>query len=113
MRPDEIAARYWAEDLTWYSAPEWPNVENVSGRENVLRLLHEDLIDYIGHFRLDVTEHIDLGARLLVGFTLRGEGASSGAPVEMVLYHVVSVRDGRVYLVRNYADRTQAIAEGQ
>jgi ketosteroid isomerase-like protein len=45
---------------------------------------------------------------LWIRFT--GHGAASGIPLEMVLAHVVTLRDGKAASVVEYSDRDEALA---
>jgi ketosteroid isomerase-like protein len=50
------------------------------------------------------------GRRLLVDLRVRGTGAATGAPVDLVVHHVVELRDGRLYRIAGYLDRAAARA---
>jgi ketosteroid isomerase-like protein len=54
---------------------------------------------------LAIEEH---GDKLLVELRVRGIGAASGAPVDLVVHHVVEFRDDRLYRIRGFLDPVSA-----
>ena len=54
-------------------------------------------------------ELIDAGERVISSVRFTGRGKASGAPVEMTLISVSSLRDGLIYRVRNYPDMAAAL----
>ena len=50
------------------------------------------------------------GTKLLVDLQIRGTGAATGAPIDLVIHHVVELREGKLYRIAGYLDRTAAQA---
>ena len=59
--------------------------------------------------RIEPVELIDAGEQVIGSVRLTGRGKSSGAPVELTLISVGSLRDGLIYRVRNYPDMAAAL----
>jgi ketosteroid isomerase-like protein len=53
---------------------------------------------------------IDAGEQVINSVRFTGRGKASGAPVELTLALVGSVRDGLIYRIPNYPDMATALA---
>ena len=61
-------------------------------------------------FQVDVDELIEAGEGVIVAaITLHGHGAGSGVQVDQRFFHVFELRDGRVWRVREYTERAEAL----
>jgi ketosteroid isomerase-like protein len=61
-----------------------------------------------------VQEMIDVGEHVLVCHRMRGRGRDSGVEVDLVLWQLVSVRDGKLVRMYDYTTREEALeAVGQ
>jgi ketosteroid isomerase-like protein len=74
---------------------------------------HEGVRRYLGtmeeEFDVEPVELIDAGEQVMSSVRISGRGKTSGAPVELTLISVGSLRDGLIYRVRNYPDIAAAL----
>jgi ketosteroid isomerase-like protein len=83
-------------DVAWHDDPQLPDATTSKGIDTVVARFAE-LLDVIGHFRIELQETGDLedGRHYsVVSVTVRGQG--SGAVVEDDHLHVLRVEDGLV-----------------
>jgi ketosteroid isomerase-like protein len=67
------------------------------------------LLDPFDDVRLEIDELIEADDQtVVVVFRIRARGKASGAPVEMRLAHVVTLRDGRAVRMKAYLDPEEA-----
>jgi ketosteroid isomerase-like protein len=66
-------------------------------------------VDVGGHMKIHVEECIDAGDEVFVRWQAHVRGASSGAPAEGSMYHVSTVKDGKLVRLRQYLDRDKAL----
>jgi ketosteroid isomerase-like protein len=67
------------------------------------------LLDEFEDVRIEPVEFIDAGEQVIVIIRISGRGKRSGAPVELTLVSVGSVRNGKTIQVRNYPSREEAL----
>jgi ketosteroid isomerase-like protein len=61
-------------------------------------------------FHVDVDEFIEVGDGVVVAaFTAHGRGAESEMHVDQQLFHVCELRNGKVFRVREYLERDEAL----
>jgi uncharacterized protein len=70
----------------------------------------EMLREAFGDFTWDPLEYDDLGDHVLVVTQFIAEGRGSGVPVEVTVYNVWTVRQGKLSRVRGYLNRSDALA---
>jgi uncharacterized protein len=68
------------------------------------------LRDSFGDFTWEPLEYADLGEHVLVDTKFIAEGRESGVPVEVTVYNLWTVRQGKVTRVRGYLNRSEALA---
>jgi ketosteroid isomerase-like protein len=67
------------------------------------------LLEPFADIRMDIDELIETDDEtVVVVFRIRARGKASGAPVEMRLAHVITVRDGKAVRVKAYLDPEEA-----
>ena len=100
--------RYYDPEIEWTSTGDY--IEHATYRG------HEGLRRYIGSMeaeftdlRIEPVELIDAGEQVISSVRFTGRGKASGAPVELTLISVSSLRDGRIYRARNYPDMASAL----
>jgi ketosteroid isomerase-like protein len=59
-------------------------------------------------FETSVGAVVERGDRLLYSVGLRGRGRASGAPFEAEIFHLTTVRDGRIVRIEGFSDRESA-----
>jgi ketosteroid isomerase-like protein len=102
------AAGWWHEDIEWHDPPEFPDAGIHRGIEAAKAAL-QGYVDVGGHMKIHVDECIDAGDEVFVRWQARVRGASSGAPAEGSMYHVFTVKDGKLVRLRQYLDRDAAL----
>ena len=87
----------------------------IEGEESVFRG-HEgisrwwdDLDDLYANLSSEILEVRDLGERLVVVFVIRSDAKGSGVAGEETLAQVVTVREGKVFQVRDYLSPEEAL----
>jgi ketosteroid isomerase-like protein len=98
-------------DTEWRTAADEPNPETYRGHEGVRRFAAEISEAWTGRFEDVVTfeDFIDLGDWVVVPWTARLRGRSSGIEVEVSETYAVSVEDGRIVRVHEYRTTQEAI----
>jgi ketosteroid isomerase-like protein len=75
----------------------------------------EGLKQFMGWFgefsgaRAEINELIDAGGQVLVGITARGRGKQSGVESGWRLWHVWTLRHGKIVHGQGFTDRAQAV----
>ncbi len=97
------------QDVEWISIPGFlPDAQDYRGHEGVVRWFEKiGEISDDAHWEAD--EVIDAGKRIFVATTVRGRGRSSRAPVEISVFHAVTVAHGKVVRFESYLQREQAL----
>ena len=119
----DVAERYWSEylapeidrlfteDVAFHSHFEGPNGRNVyTGREG-LRTWADDVHDVFAEFRRHNSDWQPLGDdALIMHQRIVATGRDSGADIELGLWVLWLIADGRVTELRTFADRYEAEA---
>jgi ketosteroid isomerase-like protein len=68
------------------------------------------LLEPFDEFEIEPDDFLEApDGRVVVLFRVRGRGKASGAPVEMQLAHVVTLRDGKAVHLKAYLDPDEAL----
>jgi ketosteroid isomerase-like protein len=96
-----------------------PDVEYRAAREDPDSAVHHGLdavraqyaswVDAYPDLAADPLEAKDGGDNVFLWLRFSGHGEGSGAPVEMELAHVLTMRDGKVARIAEYSDRAEAL----
>ena len=97
-----------APDFGLEEAAEIPDPERFTGRDAFIANMAK-LEESFEELRLEPLEIIDLGERIIVVVSMRGQGRGSGAPVEMTFVQLWSLRDGKAVSLRDYATKAEAL----
>jgi ketosteroid isomerase-like protein len=100
--------RYFDPEIEWTSTGEWIERETYRGHEGVRRYLGSIEAE-IEDLRGEPVELIDAGDQVISSVRISGRGKASGAPVELTLISVASLRYGLVYRIRNYPTMAAAL----
>jgi ketosteroid isomerase-like protein len=95
-------------EIEWTSTGDYIERATYRGHDGLRRYLgtmEEEFKD----LRIEPVELIDAGQQVISSVRFTGRGKASGAPVEMTLISVGSLRDGLIYRVRNYPDMAAAL----
>ena len=95
-------------DIEWEVAPEHPAATTHRGIDAV-RAYHEDWRNTLHGLRIDLRSVAARGDRVLAVCGLRGEGAESGADVEVEIAVLTTFRDGRAIRVEEFLDPDEAM----
>ena len=105
---EEALFAFFDADVDLSPIEELPGVELYHGHDGVRRYF-ETTREVFGVFGWEPLELVDLGDDVLAVTRFHAEGRDSGIPVEVVIYNVFTVRNGRVVRVRGSLDRTSAL----
>jgi ketosteroid isomerase-like protein len=90
--------------------PFYPGLEPVyRGWEGYLRWLQQAVIEPFQEFEIITDRLEDLGDQVLASIRLRGTGRGSGVKVEMEIFQLVAIRDGRLSRRRIFHARDEAL----
>jgi ketosteroid isomerase-like protein len=104
-----VADQFWSERIEWRDDPSVPDAATFRGREEVREHIR-DRVDVLGHFRIDTERVVDCGGdRVLVVYTVRGEGGQSGVPWNMRMGQLLRFEGDRVVDVQDYLDTAEAL----
>jgi ketosteroid isomerase-like protein len=70
----------------------------------------EQTLELFDDFAIDIEEVFDAGEEVVLFLRYRGRGKESGAAVEVDMAHVLTMKDGMAVRLRQYLDRTEALA---
>jgi uncharacterized protein len=104
-RPD---LGFWHEDAEYHAAREDPDSAIHRGIDAIRRQFerwHEAYPD----LKVDPLESRGIGDQVFLWVRFAGHGAASGAPMEMELAHVYTMRDGKAARVVEYYDKAEAL----
>ena len=100
--------RYYDPEIEWTSTGDYIERATYRGHEGLRRYLGS-MEGEFDDLRVEPVELIDAGERVISSVRFTGRGKASGAPVEMTLISVGSLRAGLIYRVRNYPDMASAL----
>ncbi len=90
--------------------PVWPGLRPVYvGHEGFTQWLQEAILEPWQTFENEVRDYEDFGDHVLMLSRRRGAGRLSGAAVDMPLYNLFTVRDGKIVRRRIYQARAEAL----
>ena len=95
-------------DIEWEVAPEHPAATTHRGIDAV-REYHEDWRNTLRGLRIDPRSVAASGDRVVTVCGLRGEGAESGADVEVEIAFLTTFRDGKAVRVEEFLDPDEAM----
>lgn len=107
-REHEPAFELLHPDILWHTRADLPDTATHRGHDGAATLMAE----WFGAFedlRVDVEELIDAGDRVVVVLRLHGRARGSAREVDMSETHVLTMRDGKVAEVHEYATKAEAL----
>ena len=99
-------------DIEWRTTDAVPFEGTYRGIDEFLRGMSE-WTEPFDDLTTAVEEMTDVGEQVLVRHRMRGRGRDSGAEVDLVLWQLVSVRDGQLVRMHDYNTREEALAQLQ
>ena len=100
--------RYYHPEVEWTSTEDYIERATYRGHEG-LRRYFGTMEEQFNDLRIDPVELIDAGEQVVGSVRFTGRGKASGAPVELTLISVGSLRDGLIFRIRNYPDMASAL----
>lgn len=104
----EAAIELLHDEAELHQAPEQPGGGSYYGKQEFARGAAEWLSEFEPGFQYVIEELVDAGGCLLACVRLRGRGAKSGIEVEMEVFHVYEVRDGKAFRCRVFLNESDA-----
>jgi ketosteroid isomerase-like protein len=105
----ETLRTFLAPDIEWRTTPDVPFMGNYAGIEAFLRGMGE-WTSAFEDVTTEIEEMIDAGENVIVRHRMRGRGRDSGVEVDLAIYQVVAVRDGKLTRMHDYSTREEALA---
>ena len=99
---------YWLPDAEYHAARDDPDSAIHRGIDAVRRQF-ASWVEAYPDLRVEPVEARASGNKVFLWVRFTGHGAASGAPLEMELAHVITLRDGRVARTVEYFDRNEAL----
>jgi ketosteroid isomerase-like protein len=109
--PTAMARNVWHPEIVWHDPPESPDAGVFHGAEAVARHLGERR-QAVGRSVAEVKNawSVDESEDVLLELSLHSKGQSSGVPLDVSLFHVIRLDEGRVIETREYLRREEALA---
>jgi hypothetical protein len=108
---DAVAAGFWAESITWHDDPGIPDAATYSGRDRVCEHIR-DRVEVLGNFQIATERVADIGeGRVLVVYTVGGQGGRSGTPWEIRMAQTLTFLDDRVVEVQDHLDADAQVGQ--
>ena len=99
---------FFTPDAEFHAAREDPDSAVHRGLETV-RAQYARWVDAYPDLTVDPVEARAAGDKVFLFGRFSGHGEASGAPVEMELAHVLTMRNGKVARIAEYFDRAEAL----
>jgi uncharacterized protein len=96
-------------DIEWRTTPDVPFLGNYRGIDEFLAAMNE-WTEPFDELTTTVEEISDMGDCAIVRHRMRGRGTDSGAETDLVLWQVVTVRDGQLATMYDFNNREEALA---
>jgi ketosteroid isomerase-like protein len=101
--------RFIAPDIEWRTTPNVPFLGTYHGVDDFFHGMSE-WTDSFDEITTEVKEVVDAGERAVVHHRMHGRGRDSGVDVNLAIWQVVSVRDGQLAQMHDYATRDEALS---
>jgi ketosteroid isomerase-like protein len=108
VRDNETALSLYDPDVEM-EIPDFAGTVRVYRGTDGVQAWYRDLLEAVTDFTATVDEWIDGGSEVIAVLRVSGYGRKSGAPFERREAHVWSVRDGKLWRLRTYEDRSEAL----
>ena len=95
-------------DIEWRTTPDVPFLGNYRGIDQFLAAMNE-WTEPFDELTTTVEEMIDAGDCVVVRHRMRGRGTDSGVETDLVLWQVVSVENGQLTRMHDFANREDAM----
>jgi uncharacterized protein len=95
-------------EIEWRTTAEVPFLGTYRGIDEFLRGMNE-WTEAFDDLTTSVEDMTEVGEHVLVCHRMHGRGTGSGAEVDLVLWQLVSVRDGQLVRMYDYSSRDEAL----
>jgi ketosteroid isomerase-like protein len=102
------SANAWHADGVYVNSSDDPDPGTHDGLDAITKQF-QTWIDAYPDLRVDPLEILVNGDRVLVWARWSGHGAGSGIPIEMEMAQVVTIDNGKIRRIEEYADRAEAL----
>ena len=99
---------YWHADAEYHAAREDPDSAVHRGIDAIRRQF-ASWVEAYPDLKVEPLQARACGDKVFAWVRFSGHGAASGAPLEMEMAHVITMRDGRVSRTVEYFDRAEAL----
>jgi len=106
---EQAIYEYLDPDIELTAIEELPGNETHYGHAGVHDWF-QTLREAFGDFTWEPQEYVDLGEHVLIATRFIAEGLGSGVPVEVTVYNLWTVRQGKAVQIRGYLNREDALA---
>ena len=104
----EAALRFLDPEIEWITTGLFVEPGTYRGHEGVLQYIGGAAAEF-EDVHSEPHELIDAGEEVVVPVRISGRGRHSGAPVDLKMTIVASLRDGMIVRIRNYAEKADAL----
>jgi ketosteroid isomerase-like protein len=105
----DAAADYWDPEIDWRAIEGAPDDVGVMHGRAALRRYYEQWYETFDDLRAEPDELTDAGDHVVAAVHVTGRMKESDAEIDMQLWIVYSLRDGKVIRGREYATRQEAL----
>ena len=105
---EALTGRYLDPEIEWRTTTDVPFQGTYRGMDEFLRGMGE-WTEAFDEMTTEVEEMIDAGERAVVLHRMRGRGRDSGVVVDLALWQVVAVREGKLVSMHDYPSREEAL----
>ncbi len=104
----DATLRFYDPEVTWEEAEDEPEAETHRGHDG-LRALRDKWLVPFDDLRIEPEEFIDAGKAVVMPYRFRGRERSSGAEITAPETWVFWLRDGKIFEVREYRHKAEAL----
>jgi ketosteroid isomerase-like protein len=98
---------FWHEDIEFHDIAAVPDAGVHRGRTAAKGALQSTL-DLTDKVAIEVLEMAIAGDEVLYRWRFQARGTASGVPIDATIFHVATIRNGKVMRLRQFLDRDQA-----
>jgi ketosteroid isomerase-like protein len=104
----DATLRFYDADVTWQEAEDEPEAETYRGHNGIRALVQKWLVPF-DDLRIEPEDFIDAGAAVVMPYMFRARERSSGNDITAPETWVFSLREGKIFEVREYRRKTEAL----
>ena len=105
---DAMIERYFSPDVVWWTVPDAPDAGAHTGAEQTALYLRQ-VEEAFGSYSASVLDTADREDVVMAEIQVTGTATQSGVPVNVTLFHVLTLEGGLITEVRQFLDRDEAL----